>query len=56
MKEYMHNVKSLGLRIDRWAKGKTKNLVTIRNTAKTFFNRLIMLNENINVINFFTDH
>ncbi len=54
MQEYIDNVKNLGSQIELWAKGESKKVYTLKNTAVPFLNRLIMLNEDVEVITFIT--
>lgn len=55
-KEYINNINHLATKIEDWANGKSIDLLTLRNNAISFLNRLIMLNEKNNVINFITNY
>lgn len=50
--EYISNVKAQGKTIEKWADGKIANYVQPSNSISSFLNRLIMLNEDINLIRF----
>ena len=55
LKEYVANVRGLGLRIESWASGKDEILYQLQDSATPFINRLMMLNEDIAVITFITE-
>lgn len=54
MKEYMSNVQGLGSQIEKWANGETAKVLQLQESLKPFINRLMILGEGIEIINFLT--
>lgn len=55
MVEYVRNVVALGRRLESWASGANTLLLTPQNTAEPFLTRLVVLNENMDVVSFVRD-